>query len=96
MNKNERQKPVQAVALRYDKASSTAPKVTATGQGEVARRIIEAAQKAGVDIVQDPDLLEVLGRVPIGEEIPPELFQAVAEILAFIYRINGRYAAANS
>ena len=96
MNKNERQKPVQAVALRYDKVSSTAPKVTATGQGEIARRIIEAAQKAGVDIVQDPDLLEVLGRVPIGEEIPPELFQAVAEILAFIYRINGRYAAANS
>ena len=96
MRKDERQKPVQAVALRYDKEVSSAPKVTASGQGEIARKIIEAAQAAGVDIVEDPDLLEVLGQVPIGEEIPPELFQAVAEILAFVYRINGRYAAANS
>ncbi len=84
-------KPVQAVALRYDHAAGSAPKVTATGQGEIARRIIEAAEAAGIDIVQDPDLLEVLGRVPLGEEVPPELFQAIAEILAFIYRVNGRY-----
>jgi flagellar biosynthesis protein len=96
MSKTEKQKPVQAVALRYDKEVSSAPKVTASGRGEVAKKIIEAAQQAGVDIVEDPDLLEVLGRVPIGEEIPPELFQAVAEILAFIYRVNGRYGAANS
>jgi len=96
MSKNERQKPVQAVALRYDAEVSSAPKVTAAGKGEIASKIIEAAQAAGVDIVQDPDLLEVLGRVPIGEEIPPELFQAVAEILAFVYRVNGRYAAAKS
>ncbi len=96
MTKTAKQKPVQAVALRYDKEVSSAPKVTATGQGEIAKKIIAAAQAAGVDIVQDPDLLEVLGRVPIGEEIPPELFQAVAEILAFVYRVNGRYAAANS
>lgn len=89
-------KPIQAVALRYDHEAGAAPKVTATGQGEVARRIIAAAQAAGVDIVEDPDLLEILGRIPIGEDIPPELFQAVAEILAFIYRINGRYSASNS
>jgi flagellar biosynthesis protein len=62
----------------------------------MARRIVAAAEAAGVDIVQDPDLLEVLGRVPVGEEIPPELFQAVAEILAFIYRVNGRYATGNA
>jgi flagellar biosynthesis protein len=85
----------QAVALHYDHRPGAAPKVSATGKGEVARRIIAAAEAAGVDIVQDPDLLEVLGRVPIGEEVPPELFQAVAEILAFIYRINGRYATRN-
>ena len=89
---NGKQKPIQAVALRYDKDVAPSPKVTASGKGEVARRIIEAAREAGVDIVEDPDLLEVLGRVPIGEEIPAELFQAVAEILAFIYRVNGRYA----
>lgn len=86
----------QAVALRYDHQPGGAPKVAASGQGEVARRIIAAAEAAGVDIVQDPDLLEVLGRIPLGEEIPAELFQAVAEILAFIYRVNGRYAASNA
>ena len=95
MMADEKSKPVQAVALRYDKEVATAPRVTASGKGEIAEKIIAAAKEAGVDIVQDPDLLEVLGRVPIGEEIPPELFQAVAEILAFIYRINGRYASAN-
>ena len=87
-------KPLQAVALHYDHQPQASPKVVATGRGELAEQIIAAAKLAGVDIVEDPDLLEVLGRVPTGEEIPEELFQAVAEILAFIYRINGRYATA--
>ena len=82
----------QAVALHYDRQPDSAPKVVATGRGELAQKIIAAAAAASVDIVRDPDLLEVLGHIPVGEEIPAELFQAVAEILAFIYRINGRYA----
>ena len=85
-------KPLQAVALHYEHRSESTPKVVATGRGDLAQQIIAAAEAAGVDIVQDPDLLEILGRVPAGEDIPAELFQAVAEILAFIYRINGRYA----
>lgn len=93
---SKRIKPEQAVALHYDHLPGTSPKVAATGRGEMARRIVAAAEAAGVDIVEDPDLLEVLGRVPVGEDIPPELFQAVAEILAFIYRINGRYAGSNA
>ena len=83
---------LQAVALHYDRDPEATPKVVAMGRGDLAQQIIAAAEAAGVDIVQDPDLLEVLGRVPVGEDIPAELFQAVAEILAFIYRINGRYA----
>jgi flagellar biosynthesis protein len=82
---------LQAVALHYDHRPQSTPKVVAAGRGDLAQQIIAAAKAAGVDIVQDPDLLEVLGRVPVGEEVPAELFQAVAEILAFIYRINGRY-----
>ena len=77
-----------AVALSYDRARDEAPKVSASGRGQVAERILEAAQEAGVPVREDPDLLEVLARVPVGEEIPPELYQAVAEILAFIYRMN--------
>ena len=84
-------KSLQAIALHFDHQHKTTPKVVATGRGDLAQQIIAAAEAAGVDIVQDPDLLEVLARVPAGEEIPAELFQAVAEILAFIYRINGRY-----
>ena len=92
----KKSRPEQAVALHYDHQPGSSPKVSAAGTGEMARRIIAAAEAAGVDIVEDPDLLEVLGRVPVGEEIPLELFQAVAEILAFIYRVNGRYATSNA
>ncbi|MBW6510116.1 MAG: EscU/YscU/HrcU family type III secretion system export apparatus switch protein [Desulfuromonadales bacterium] len=83
--------PLRAIALHYDHKPLATPKVVAAGQGDLAQRIIAAAKAAGVDIVEDPDLLEVLGRVPVGEDIPPELFQAVAEILAFLYRVNGRF-----
>ncbi len=91
MGKRSRPNRLQAVALHYEDHFEATPKVVATGRGDLAQQIIAAAEAAGVDIVQDPDLLEVLGRVPVGEDIPAELFQAVAEILAFLYRINGRY-----
>jgi len=83
----------QAVALSYENQPGGAPKVVATGHGEIAQKILAAARHAGVSIVEDPDLLEVLGKVPIGQEIPPQLFKAVAEILAFVYQANNRYAA---
>ena len=86
----------QAVALHYDRQPGSSPRVVASGQGAFAQQIIAAAKAAGVDIVEDPDLLEVLGRVPVGEDIPAELFQVVAEILAFVYRLNGRYETARS
>jgi len=84
-------KPIRAVALHYGQKPLATPKVVAAGQGDFAQRIIAAGRAAGIDIVEDPDLLEVLGRVPVGEDIPPELFQAVAEILAFLYRVNARF-----
>jgi len=87
-----KEKPVEkAVALLYDGQRRDAPQVVASGKGEVASRIMEVARKAGVQLVEDPDLVEILSRVPLGNEIPPEVYQAVAEVLAFVYRINGRY-----
>ena len=83
----------QAVALSYKQQPGGAPKVVAGGHGEMAQKILAAARQAGIDIVEDPDLLEVLGKVPIGHEIPPQLFEVVAEILAFVYQANNRYAA---
>ncbi len=80
-----------AVALQYDGDRDGAPKVSATGKGETAERILAEAKKHDIPVREDPDLLEVLSQIPLGEEIPPELYQAVAEILAFVYRVNERY-----
>ncbi|MDO3378018.1 EscU/YscU/HrcU family type III secretion system export apparatus switch protein [Geoalkalibacter halelectricus] len=81
----------KAAALHYDGSGGRAPVVVASGRGAVAERILEKAREAGVQVVEDPDLIEILAQVPVGEEIPEELYQAVAEILAFVYRMNERY-----
>ena len=77
-----------AAALRYKLGEDPAPRLVAKGMGKIAERIIEAAQKAGVPIHEDPDLLALLMTLNINEVIPPETYIAVAEVLAFIYRIN--------
>lgn len=81
----------KAVAILYDRERGGAPQVVASGRGEIAARIIDTAREHGVQVVEDPDLLEILSRVPVGEEIPEPMYQAVAEVLAFVYRINGRW-----
>ena len=77
-----------AAALRYKQGEDPAPKLVAKGMGKIAEKIIEAAQEAGVPIHEDPDLLALLMTLNINEIIPPETYIAVAEVLAFIYRIN--------
>ncbi|MDR3089301.1 MAG: EscU/YscU/HrcU family type III secretion system export apparatus switch protein [Desulfobulbaceae bacterium] len=81
----------KAVALLYDENKSSAPRVVASGTGKVARKIIETAAEAGVHIQKDPNLIELLAKVPVGEEIPTELYATVAEVLAFVYRVNEKY-----
>ena len=78
-----------AVALRHDRPSQAAPRVTAKGEGEVARRILELAARHDVPVREDRDLLELLAACDLGEEIPLELYHAVAELLAYLYRLNG-------
>lgn len=78
----------KAVALRYDRARDDAPKVTATGKGRVAENIIEIAKEHGIPVKDDPDLVEVLSSLEIDQEIPPEIYVAVAELLAFVYSAN--------
>jgi flagellar biosynthetic protein FlhB len=82
-----------SVALRYS-ADALAPTVVAKGQDLVALHIRELAREAGVTVVPDPPLARALhGTVEIGQMIPEELFQAVAELLAYVYRVAGRSAA---
>ena len=80
----------KAIAIKYDKEQGDAPVVLASGKGQIAEQIIKAAREAGLEITQDADLAELLAKVPVGTEIPVELYQAVAEVLAFVYRVNKR------
>jgi flagellar biosynthesis protein len=78
----------KAVALKYEPGQDSAPKMTAKGQGLIAERIIELAKKEGIPIQEDPDLVRALVQLDFMEEIPPELYRSVAEILAFVYGLN--------
>lgn len=82
----------KAVALRYKAEQDAAPRVVAQGAGLLAERIIDAAKKHGVPVHEDPDLVAVLAKLDVGVEIPESLYKAVAQVLAFVYRLNGRLA----
>jgi flagellar biosynthesis protein len=85
---NKRQEQKRAAALQYDAGKDRAPLLTAKGSGAVAERIIELAVRHGIPIRKDPALVQVLSKLDIGDAIPVELYQAVAEVLAFVYRMN--------
>ncbi len=80
--------PKKAIALKYKPDSDNAPKIKAKGTGAVAEKIIEIAKKFDIPIKDDPDLVEVLSKLDIEDEIPPAVYVAVAELLAFVYSIN--------
>lgn len=77
-----------AVALRYTEERDPAPRVIARGGGSVAQRIVELAEEQGIPIREDRDLVESLYQLDLGDLIPQELYPAVAEVLAYIYRMN--------
>lgn len=79
----------KAAALSYNKNADAAPRVVAAGKGLVAEKILKLAKEQNITVYKDPALVETLVQLDIGWEIPPELYQAVAEILAFIYKLDG-------
>lgn len=80
----------KAVALNYDPSSmASAPKVTASGTGFLAERILDLAFEHDVPVRTDPDLVEIIAATEVGEDIPVEAFIAVAEILRYVYERNG-------
>ncbi|WWR14769.1 EscU/YscU/HrcU family type III secretion system export apparatus switch protein [Lachnospiraceae bacterium JLR.KK008] len=83
MGSGRDEKPKQAIALSYD-PSDNAPRVVASGRGALAERIIEKAKEAEVPVHADTKLADTLSRLEIGDAIPPELYEAVAEILVFV------------
>jgi flagellar biosynthesis protein len=79
----------RATALRYEQGES-APRVTATGVGLVADRILAAAREAGIPVRQEPALAEALGALELGDDVPQALWTAVAETLAWAYRLDAK------
>lgn len=86
MDKNDKRK--LAVALKYDKDQNDAPKVIAKGIGKVAENIIEKGKEEGVSAVEDKGLANELFKLEINDEIPSELYTAVAEILNYVYKLD--------
>jgi flagellar biosynthesis protein len=85
-----------AAALKYDSEKDIAPKVVAKGRGAIAEKIIELARKNNIPLKSDPALIQILSKLDIDEQIPVELYMAVAEILAFVYSANNRYRETSS
>jgi flagellar biosynthesis protein len=82
--------PMTAIALRYDPENGDAPMVVAKGEGYVAAEIIKIAKENNVVLREDPALVSALSGLNIGSTIPPELYRVVAEVIAFVYRLQGK------
>jgi len=78
----------KAATLSYNQTKEHAPRVTAQGKGLTAENIINIAKENGIPILEDPSLVELLEDVNINETIPNELYEVVAEVYSFIYRID--------
>lgn len=91
---DEKKKVKQAIALEYD-PSDEAPRVIASGKGILAEKIIEKARESSVPVHRDDKLADTLSRLDIGEMIPPELYEVVAEILVFVDAVDHRMVKEN-
>lgn len=89
---NHGMKPLMAAALRYDPEKDSAPRVIASGQRRIAEQILAEARKHNIPIHDDPALAAALATVALEEEIPIELYQVVAEVLAYVYRVTKNYS----
>ena len=83
-------KSPKAVALKYDGKKDWAPKVIAKGRGEIAEKIVAIAKANNIPLYEDKNLAQILEALDLETEIPPELYRAMAEMLAFIYQLNGK------
>lgn len=87
---SEQLKIRKAVALRYEMGKDDAPRVIAKGERLLAEKIISIAKESGVYIYEDPTLVALLAKLKVGSEIPHTLYKAVAEILAFVFTLEGK------
>ncbi|HSW63003.1 MAG TPA: EscU/YscU/HrcU family type III secretion system export apparatus switch protein [Dissulfurispiraceae bacterium] len=81
---------IKAAALRYNPRQEQSPRVVAKGSGLIAEKILGIAKENNIPLREDKQLVEILSTLDLGQEIPPELYKAVAEILAFVYRMTNK------
>lgn len=79
-----------AVALKYDLEKDAAPRIVATGKGYVAEKIIDTAKEANVPVHRDDAVARTLSKLELGDTIPPELYEVVAQILIYVDRVDAR------
>ena len=81
----------RAAVISYDPNENDVPVLAAFGEGHVARKIVEIAKESGVPVLPDPSLSSMLSKISVGDEISPELYEAVAKVLAFVGEIDQGY-----
>jgi len=81
----------RAAALSYDPNEQDVPVLAAFGQGYLAKKIVEVAHESGIHILPDPSLSSMLSKISVGDEISPELYEAVAKVLMFVSEIDRSY-----
>ncbi|NLN17050.1 MAG: flagellar biosynthesis [Firmicutes bacterium] len=86
----------KAVALGYDPELDIAPRVLAKGEGKLAEKIIAIAKEESIPLYSSPDLVASLLKIDLDANIPPELYQVVAQVLALVYRLDREYGARRS
>jgi len=91
MKKENTKKIKEVAALQYTPGESSAPKIVALAKGEIAEKVIEKAKENDIPIYENAQLAQTLNLLNIGDEIPPELYEVVAEILVFVSSIDSRY-----
>jgi flagellar biosynthesis protein len=82
----------QAAALKYDPGSPSAPVLAAFGEGHMAQKIVDIAKESGVPVMADPSLSSMLSKISVGDEISPDMYEAVAKVLAFVAEVDKRYS----
>lgn len=90
MTKHPSDERPQAVAIKYDERTA-APRVVAKGYGTIAENLIQTAKNHGLYVHESPELVSVLMKLDLDQQIPPELYMAIAELLAWLYRLEGKH-----
>ena len=90
MDEIEKRKTM-AAAISYDPAENDVPILSAFGEGHMAAKIVEVAKESGVPVLPEPGLTKMLSKLSVGDEIAPEMYDAVAKVLAFVSEVDRTY-----